>query len=166
MSPERIDEMLGKYRLCVGKAKHLEIEIKILQKRIEKLQNEAIGDAALSCQHYNDMPHGSGISDATGRVAIQFADGYKPQYISDNENDLKVLIDEKEAADAVVHFVDAWLQCLNEQERYIVERKMIDGESWRIVADEFGKRFGTAYSKEGVKRIRDRALCKIYLMAS
>ena len=164
--PEQVDEMLEKYRLCVGKSKHLKIEIDILTMRIGELKSSALGDAALTCQQYDDMPHGSETGDPTGRVAIRFADGYKPQYIIDNENDLRELIEQKAAADATVLFVESWLQSLEERERFIVEGKMVDKKSWREIIDGFQARYGIIYSKAGVKRIKERALEKIYLIAS
>ena len=166
MSPQHVDEMLSNYKLCLGKSKHLEIEISILTKRVEQLKQTAMSDAALGCQQYSGMPHGSGTSDATGRVAVMFADGFKPQYITENEQDLLGLIKEKNAADSTVLFVEAWLDALSEKERFVVERKFINGESWRIVTEAFIRKYGTAYSQSGVKKITCKALGKIYLMAS
>lgn len=164
--PESVDEMLSKYRLCKGKAAHLDIEIMILVKRISDLKRNADVDEAISCVKYDGMPHGSGVSDTTGRVAVKFADGYKPQYIMENEADLLNLVHEKEAAQACIMFVEAWLAALDDRERYIIEKKDCDGMTWQNIADGFGKQFGLTYSREGVKRIHLKAKRKIYLMAS
>ena len=166
MSPDTVDEMLSKYRLCLGKSEHLRIEINILRKRVENLRDTAMTDTALTGLQYTGMPHGSGVSDVTGRVAVRFADGYKPQYVLENEQDLRNLEEEKSAADAVILFVGGWLNALNERERFVIEQKDCNGQTWAKVTDEFCKQFGMAYSKEGIKRIHDKAKRKIYLIAS
>lgn len=166
MLPEQVDEMLGKYRLCVGKSRHLEIEIKILSERIGSLEKTSIQDAAAPRITLDGMPHGYDTGDPTGRIAIRFADGYKPQYIIDSESDLRELIEQKSAADSVILFVDSWLGSLDERERFVIEGKMIDAKSWREIGDELLSRYGVPYSKAGIKKIRDRALEKIYLIAS
>lgn len=166
MTPEQVDGMLRNYRLCKGRSEHLKVECEILERRIARLKCEAMSDAALTGQKYDGMPHGTDTADMTARIAVRFSDGFKPQYITEAEQDLQLLIEQRENAESCILFVEAWLRHLDERERFFIEEKMIDGKSWRVILDEYCAKHGIIFSKAGAKKIVDRALNKIYLMGS
>ncbi len=64
-----------------------------------------------------------------------------------------------------VIFVEAWLKGLTEKERWIVEVQIIDRMTWNNVIAQHQSKYGTQMSKDTLKRLKNRALAKIYQMA-
>lgn len=166
MLPEQVDEMLKSYRECVGRCGHLKSEIDETEKLIAELSATALADASVRAQQYTGMPHGSGVSNPTEQVACMFADGYMPEEIKRLQKELADMKREFRERYPTVHFVEAWMQGLTEKERWIIEQQVIDGVTWRDIMTRCRLKFGIEYTKDGLKRIKARALEKIYKIAA
>ena len=167
MLHEHVNLMLANYRECSGRCKHLETEIAEVEKLLQEMRRTAIQDmAAPGAQNLDGMPHGSAVSSPTERIAMMFAEGKTPRHIDELDAYLNALRQEYAAKSSTVIFVDAWLSGLAERERWIVVQQVIDGLTWREIATQYRLVFGDDRSKSGLKKLRTRALEKIYRMAA
>lgn len=165
MQPDQVDECLTHYKEYSARCAFLECEIRELKSLAERLRSTAIEDAVTITQVLTDMPHGTCLSCPTERIAVKFADGYTPDYIREIEHEIRKRENEYRSKFPTVVFVEAWLKVLNRRERFIVENKTIGGMFWRELAIEYKKEFGEEYSRQGLKKIRDRAIAKIHKVA-
>ncbi len=165
MQPEMVDQCLANYREYSARCSFLEHEIHELRSLADRLRSTAVEDAVTINQVMNGMPHGTDLSDPTGRIAIRFADGYVPDYIVEIENEIRQKEGELRYKTATIVFVEAWLKVLNKRERFVIENKTIGGMFWRDLISAYKSEFGEEYSKQGLKKVRDRAVAKIYKVA-
>lgn len=166
MTPERIDEILKSYRLDKGRCMHLLAEMSILEKQIvaeKKITAEEL--AAPHAQTITDMPRGTGIGNPTEKYGIMLADGYKTPELIALEGKQAKLKAEYDNCIQNVEFVEAWFSGLSERERWIVENQVIDGLSWKSAVLGYIAKFGDDTSKDTLKRLKDRAMDRIYQMA-
>ena len=112
------------------------------------------------------MPRSGKVSDPTAQIGIAAADGLMTSEMKNIFQEIRELERELRGQRIVVHFVTAWLNGLNEKERWIIEKQVIDGAYWREVIFGFKAKFGDEYSKDGLKRIKRSAMNKIYRIAS
>ena len=166
MTHEKVDEMLKSYRFEIGRCGHLEVEIRQTEVEIERVKHEAAEEvASLQSPQLTGMPHGTSISSPTERAGIALASGWKPDYLKQMEKDLAEMQKEYNQRRLTVAFVSSWLQGLTERERWIVEHQVIDGEFWKDVMAGYKSRYGEESSKDSLKRLKSRAMEKIYAMA-
>lgn len=166
MTPEKVDEMLKSYRFEVGRCGHLEIEIRQTEEAIKRVEREVAEEAAsLQSPQLTGMPHGSAVSSPTERIGILLASGWKPDYLKKMECDLEKLKVEYSHRYITVMFVSSWLKGLTERERWIIEHQVIDGEFWKAVMSGYRATYSEDSSKDTLKRLKRRALEKIYRMA-
>lgn len=166
MTHEKVDELLKAYRFEVGRCGHLETEIAQLQKAIASSQENLAEDAsAVRPQQISDMPHGTTVGRPTERIAIMLASGWIPDYLKDMQQELAELQKEYDSRYFTVLFVSSWLNGLAERERWIVEHQVIDGEYWKDVVRKYRDTFCEETSKDSLKRLKKKALDKIYQMA-
>lgn len=166
MLPSKVDSMLKEYRLFVGRCGHLETEIASLEKQIQRERSQIAGDlASISPAPMNGMPHGSGITNPTEKSGLMLASGYTPPHIIEMEQALSKLRQEYNEKYSTVLFVEAWLKGLTEKERWLVEQQVIDAVFWKEIVVRFRTAFGEDCSKDSLKRLKQRALGKIYKMA-
>lgn len=167
MTHDKVNEMLKAYRFEVGRCGHLETEIEQLQKVISSSMSSLAEDvSAVRTQQITDMPHGTAVGNPTERIAIMLASGWVPDYITEMQTELGELKREYESRYYTVLFVSAWLKGLTERERWIVERQVINGEYWRDIIREYKVEFSeAAASKDSLKRLKQKAMDKIYAMA-
>lgn len=165
MLPDHVDEALKSYREYVGRCGHLECEIEYRKMLIERLKQTIVEDSVSCTQTISDMPRGGKLSDPTAKLGSALADGYETDEIKALRKEIVVLERELMEKNITVHFVTEWLKCLNEKERLIIEKQVIDGAFWRDVVRCFQSKFGEEYSKDGLKWIKRRALDKIYKIA-
>ena len=111
------------------------------------------------------MPRSTDPSDPTGRLAEKFAEGYVTDHVKQIEAEIVEKTNELSAKTITLLFVGAWLKCLNEKERFVIEKQVIDKLFWRDVIRAYKQLFGDEYSKHGLKAIRDAAMQKIYRIA-
>jgi len=166
MRHEKVDEMLKAYRFEVGRCGHLEIEIMQLEKEIARCKRMAAEEASsVQPQQLTGMPHGTTVSSPTERIGIMLASGWQPEYIVEMEKELTLLQDEYSERKLTVLFVSSWLQGLSERERWIVEHQVIDGEYWKDIATAYKLAYSEESSKDSLKRLKSKAMSKIYEMA-
>ena len=165
MQREIVDQCLENYREFSARCSFLEQEINELRILAEKLKSSAMTDAITITAQMTGMPHGTGITDPTGRIAMKFADGFTPDYIKEIEREIRTLEEERRTKLSTIVFVDAWLKALNKRERFVIENKVIGGMFWREMIFAYKAEFGDEYSKQGMKKIKDRAMERIYKVA-
>ncbi len=165
MQPEDVKKCISSYRACSARCAYLEQEIVSLKGFCERLKNSSVEDAISITQKWSAMPHASGVSDPTGDLARKFADGYIPDYILEIEREIAVLEDEYKSKNTVIVYVESWLKALNDRELFVVKSQCINGMFWREVIYGFKEKFGEFYTQQGLKKLRDRAMMKIYEIA-
>lgn len=111
------------------------------------------------------MPRGTTVGNPTERTAVLLASGWVPDTVKEMQQELKTLQIEFAERNFTVLFVSSWLQGLAGRERWIIEHQVIDGETWRDIGTSFRIAFGEAMSKDSLKRLKWRALQKVYRMA-
>lgn len=166
MEKEQVDAMLKSYRFHVGRCGHLKAEISLLEKEIERRMKALPFD--LSCPQspqLSDMPHGTSLSNPTERIAILLASGWLPDDIQAMQAELAALREEYDRQYHAALFVSSWLKGLTERERWIVEHQVMDGEYWKDVVLKYRAAYAEDMSKDSLKRLKQRALDKIYQMA-
>lgn len=165
MTRDKVDALLKAYRMDVGRCGHLKAEIGQLEKDIKRASASMDEDlTSIKSQQMTGMPHGSDVGNPTERLGMMLASGWVSNDVRELEKELADKQQEYEQRYFTVVFVTAWLEGLSERERWIVEHQVIDGEFWREVISKFGREFEEA-SKDTLKRLRQRAMEKIYLMA-
>ena len=120
---------------------------------------------AVRPQQLSGMPHGTTVGNPTEKLGIMLASGWVPDDILEMQAELKETRQEHEQRYFTVLFVSAWLNGLPERERWIVEHQVIDGEYWKEVVCKFKTAFQEETSKDSLKRLKQRAMEKIYQMA-
>lgn len=165
MRPEQVDAMLKSYRACAARCAYIDAIIPVKHQQIERLRENIIADSVHITQTITDMPRGGGISDPTATLAVKVAGGYETPELLAARNEVKVLEAERAEKSLTVVLVPAWLEALNDRQRFVVRRHVIDGAYWRDVLKDFQGEFGEAYSLQGLKRIQAKALEKIYEVA-
>ena len=165
MQPDKVDECLAHYREYSARCDFLQHEVHELKSLVERLRSTAVEDAVTITQVLTNMPHGTDLSCPTESLAIKFADGYVPGYIRGVEEEIRRRENEYRMKFPTIVFVDAWLKVLNRRERFVIENKTIGGMFWRELVIEYKREFGEEYSRQGLKKIRDRAVEKIHKVA-
>lgn len=165
MQKDSVDAMLSNYREHLARCEYLECEIPELERLAACMRETMVEDTVSCTQAISDMPRGTTISDPTGRLALMFASGGVTEHVRQIEKEIADKKAELAQKRVTVIFVGAWLKALNEKERFVVEKQVIDKLFWRDVVRSYDRVFGEAYSKHGLKSIRDNALQKIYRIA-
>lgn len=166
MTRERVDEMLKLYRFELGRSGHLLIELQELEREIAAEEKAMLDDVtSIGGQNLDGMPRGTKIGDPTGNAGAKLADGYKSDHLLDLEEKWIPLKAAYDRSQVVVGHVDAWLSGLNERERWVIEKQVIDCESWRDIISKYRDDFKEKTSKYTLKRLREKAMEKVYLMA-
>lgn len=165
MNKEIVDTMLSNYRDYLARCEYLDSEIPELERLASHMRERMIEDSIHVTQTLSDLPHGTDISDPTGHLALMFASGGVTDHVRQIEEEIAKKKREREQKKISVHFVDAWLKSLNEKEKLLVEKQVIDKLYWREVIRHYENAFGELYSKHALKAIRDKALKRIYDVA-
>ena len=159
--------MLRDYKVFLGRCKYLTALIPELKAEAAYWkQNIAEDITSLGGQNMDGMPHGTKIGNPTERFGIMLAEGYTPEGLQRLEQQIDEYEKELKEKRPTIVFVEAWLGGLTEKERWIVQMQVIEGAYWREIVTAYHVKYGEEYSREGLKKIRDGALNKIYQMAS
>lgn len=165
MKPEQVDKMLEAYNQCRSRITHIRNQLEIMERHLASEKAHAIENDAIHAVNYDGMPHGTTVGNPTESLVLRYLSGYQPRYIKDLQEDVDKARDELFEAQMVVSFVDGWLICLTDRERFIIERHVIQGDTWRAVLDQYEERFGQ-FGREGLKKLRKKAMFKIYEAAA
>ena len=168
MTRDQVDTMLSEYRKCKGRCGYLEKRLPELELEIEQEKARLIPDAAQESPSMEPgMPHGSGVGNPVEKIVLRYADGFLPDEIREMVDSYRDMKAELAQGQRVIRYVDAWLEGLAERERWIIIHKVIDSEySWREVICMYRLQYGEEYSRDALKRIKERAMEKIYSFAA
>lgn len=161
MDTDAVDRMLAEYTQRKARAAHLRTELDCLEHLLEREKENSMTSEALRAQSYDPMPHGNLPGNPVERLVLRFDDKPMPAYLSDLEKDIEGIREELFECETAIRFVDGWLLCLNERERFVVDRHVIGAGTWREILDEYEARWG-AFGKEGLRKMKKRAMNKIY----
>ncbi len=165
MTAERVDQMLADYKRCEGRAAHLVNELEMLNHLRDQQETLKVENSVNISPSLSGMPGSPGVSDKVGNLAIRFASGYVPRYIVELNEDIEKVKSELFEMERVLSFVRGWLLVLSDRERFIIEEHVINGRYWSEIIGEYEEKFGV-FSKDGMRKIKNRALEKIYEAAS
>lgn len=166
MTRDRVDAILKGYRFDVGRCGHLAQEIQLANEKLNRLlSDEVTAMISPKPQQITDMPRGTAIGNPTEKFGLMLASGYSTEESKSLEIKIAAMDDEYKERRSRVVFVESWLSGLTERERWMVETQVIDGTFWKDVGVQYAQRFGENVSKDTLKRLRDKAMAKIYDMA-
>lgn len=166
MTQENVDAMLKDYKFALGRCGHLEAEMQKIERQIEAAKNDRAADlAAVKPQQITDMPHGTQVGNPTEKFGLMLASGWESDFIKDLQKRHAELMAQQLGYKLTVAYVDSWLSGLSERERWIVEQQIIEARFWREIQTDYSRHFEEICSKDTLKRLRARALEKIYKMA-
>lgn len=166
MKPEAVDAMLKNYREFVGRCAYLENSIAQSRRNIAFLRKVLCTEECISIgRPLTGMPSGGRTSDPTANTALRLSDGFKPDQIREEEAEIQKAEAELREKAPTVAFVYSWLHGLPEREAWIVETKCIDNTPWGVAATLYAQKYEKAVSKDTLKRLKTKAMEKIYSMA-
>ena len=70
MSPQRLDEILKNHRSAKARLAYLTSQLKMLERDLAICQGQMISEGVTMSQAITGMPHGSGVGDPVGRLAV------------------------------------------------------------------------------------------------
>ena len=162
MTPEQLDEKLKDYRVNKARCAYLRHQMESLKRYLAICKGTEISDQISLSQAISGMPHGSGVGDPTGRLAIDIADGKVGIFVKQIQEEMvpiQIELNEKEKS---VREVEIVLEALSEREREIVTLKAIDDLPWQEALDQMNDKHGGTYAKRTIQRLYDRAMEKAY----
>lgn len=166
MNQVTVDSMLKGYKCARGRCGHLAAEMELLSRQIKVAENSRASDlAAIRPQQLTDMPHGTQVGNPTEKFGLMLASGWESEELKDLLEQYAKIKAQHSNLEITVSFVESWLSGLTERERWVVEQQIIEGRFWRDIQTDYRKRFEEICSKDTLKRLRARAMEKIYKMA-
>ena len=165
MKAEQINEALSSYLERVARCEYLENEIKLLHEILEHEEKIMVNDSVSLSQELTGMPHGTSISDPTGKLGLKLACGFESWSVKQIKEEIKKLTDEYNNQKYWVAFVVAWLKCLTEKEKMLIELKYIQKLSWDEIISRYQRAYGQKYGKSGIKVLVQKSIEKIYGIA-
>lgn len=161
MDAREVDKLLASYNHCRARAAHIRTQLALMQHQLSVETTNAMAGEALHAQSYDVMPHGNLPGNPVESLVLRYLSGYQPQYIREIQQDMDKAKDELYEVETVVSFVNSWMLCLNERERFVVEKQVIEGYTWSDLLGEYEARYGQ-FGKEGLRKMKRRAMNKIY----
>ena len=151
----KTEELLQEYRAMQARVRILTDELAaMLGDSVTESQEEAIAGIYFA-RIVSDMPHGTEISDKTGRVAASWRKQYGKefskvwrQYVLDKTNKEAELKQLK----TLLAKIDTAIESLLPKEKEIVKLFYVQGMKW----EDVGRKL--SYEQGHCKRIRDRAI--------
>jgi len=165
MKVEIVNEALSAYLERMARCEFLDGEIKLLREMLEKAEREMVDDEVSLSQELTGMPHGTSIGDPTGRLGLKLACGFESWSVKQIKEELIKLNEEYNTLKYWVAFVGAWLKCLTDKERMLIEMKYIQKLSWDEIINAYQKAYGQRYGKSGMKILVQKSIEKIYKIA-
>ena len=161
MDGQEVDKLLASYNHCRARAAHIRTQLALMQHQLSVETTNAMAGEALHAQSYDVMPHGNLPGNPVESLVLRYLSGYQPQYIREMQQDMDKAKDELYEVETVVSFVNSWMLCLSERERFVVEKQVIEGYTWSDLLCEYEARYGQ-FGKEGLRKMKKRAMEKIY----
>lgn len=162
MTRDEVTKTLANYRNQKSRYEHLKVREEELSRAISsafRAYFEHLGDVSSSWP--DGLAHGTKTTSGVESAAIMRAEGKEPPEIAEMREELEALQAEKSECEAQVRYVQAWLEALTERERWVIERQMIDGETWHRIADMHAEKYGFPLTRDALRRIKHTAMIKI-----
>lgn len=123
--------------------------------------NECIAGISLQSQNLDDMPrnHSNLFRSSTERAALDYVT--EMYWNIDREQLLKKQSDIKSRTyrlEMEIRQVDALLNALSRDHRFVIEQNYIEGYNWSEVSDQYELNFKANYSVNTLKAWRDKAI--------
>ena len=165
MKAEVVNEMLNEYLARLSRSEFLQSELEMLGELLKEAENEMVNDEVSLSQQITGMPHGSSVVDPVGKLGLKLACGYESWTVKDIKNEIEEKQREFSRLKYSVSFVQAWLKCLTDKERLLIELKYIQQLSWDEIIREYQKRFCQRYGRSSMKILVKKAMEKVYKIA-
>ena len=167
MTETDILAILTGYHTAKGRIAHLPIEIAELEKELETLKDEILdGLTGPKAQQLDGMPKGKRKSDPTGKLGQALADGTlgtgETKRLEERIASKRQML---ETAERDCRYCESWLDGLMDRERLVISMQTVDGRTWRETAEAYAAQFGDMMSEATLRRIRERAIQLICMMA-
>ena len=160
MSPQRLTEILKKYRPSRARCAYLQTQLEMLERFLEKCQGEMITDQVTMSQAITGMPHGTTVGDPVSRLAIDIASGEVTPFVKQIQEEIRGVKAELDKIASEVHTVEIIMEALNDREQILLEMKMIDEYSWTEILSRMNREYNNSYSKRSLQRLLERAMEK------
>ena len=162
MSPQKLDEIFKKYRTDKARYAYLKSELETLERWLRLCESQSISDRVSLSQAITGMPHGSGIGDPTGRLAIDIASGEVSVFVKQVQEDLAFANTELLKLAPEISTVEIVIESLGDREREVLIFKIIDGRDWNDTVNQMNGLHNNSYSKRSLQRLLERALGRAY----
>ena len=162
MSPQRFDEILKRYRSIKARIAYLRHEAEMLERFLEICTREMINDEVSMSQAITGMPHGSGVGDPVGRLAIDIASGKVSVFVQQIQEEITEVNSELNLIVPQARAVDIALGAMSDKERDLVTMKMIDELSWAEILHKISQKHGGDCAKRTLQRVLEKAMQKAY----
>lgn len=168
MTPLQVDTILADYKNITARRTHIAEELDGLKHMLEEHTHvDQISTEAIKVQNYEkmSMPGNGRLNDPTASLGTFFADGGTPDYVWELQSEVKKLERQLAALERNVRFIDCWQLALNDRERFVISKRILDGYTWPATVDAFAATFGYGFSLATLKRHKERGMSKIYQAA-
>lgn len=165
MRAEKVDEALAGYPEAVSRTEYLTQQNALLRDALRLALAQMPNDEVSLSQQLTGMPHGTKISDPTGRLGMWFAEGHETWTVGQIR--AEIAQNEREIASLrwMIVFVPAWLKALNDKESALIRWKYFDRLSWAEIGRKVYMTYGTRYGKAGIYKLLAAAKDRIYRAA-
>lgn len=166
MTRDQVEETIRSYRTSLGCCAHIDVEIQRIEAQIG---DPRLADRILIQLQAKSTPKnendGSGrsnrVSRPTERQGIELAEAMD-RYVELAKLRIQRLKADRERYSSEVMYVEAWLQILNEREKWIVQHQIIEAEPWTDVVEGYKRRFADPdASKNRLKYLKAKGLDRI-----
>lgn len=162
MKPAELDEKLRNYRVVKARYAYLQHQLESLERYMAICRGTMISDQISMSQAITGMPHGSGVGDPTGRLAMDIASGKVSVFVKQIEEETKVAREKLDETKEELRVVEIVLEAMSEREKEIVMMKAVDDMSWSEITQEMNEKHQGSYGKRSLQRLYDRAMEKAY----
>ena len=161
MKSEQIESAMKKYNEAKGRAAYISAVLPVLKEKLDKIMARELAESAMRGGGADGMPRSPNAGDPTGRTVEQFLDGKPPVSVARITQKIAAYEKERAGCELTVKMVDAWMLCLKDKERWVIERQTIEGQYWTAVVEAHAREYGYPMGREGLKAIKRRAIEKI-----
>ncbi len=162
MSPQMFDELMTKYKANKARYAYLCSQREMLERYLAVCKGEMINDEVSMSQAITGMPHGSGVGDPVGRLAIDIASGKVSEFVKQIQKDIINNQAEIKKVEPDIRIVEIALDALSDRERKVVEMKNFHEMSWVELLSAMNQQYSNSYSKRSLQRLYERAMDKAY----
>jgi hypothetical protein len=158
---DKPEELLREYRELRARYAYLRTQENTLEHLLKMCEGSMISDMVSLSQEITGMPHGTGISDPTRRVAMDIMSGNVTPFVEQIREELRSIRAEIIKIGPKVRLAELLLGAVTEREREIVEIRIIGDASWNDALAEMNERHNNSYSKRSLQRLYSRAIEKM-----